>query len=167
MILTPIVRYTTETLGRVPERHDRHVEGGLDPLPHDAPPPARLAAAPSPRSDLVHLVTDWWPRVRLLEDEDELAPGLRTWQCGVHHRSTLVVEVDTPDGVVAISDAWFVYENVEGENWRPLGLNESFEEMFRTNARALRTADHLVPLYDHRVFERYPGGVISRGPAAS
>ena len=55
----------------------------------------------------------------------------------------------------------------KGENWRPLGLNESFEETFRTNARALRTADHLVPLYDHQVFERYPGGIISRGPAGA
>ena len=41
------------------------------------------------------------------------------------------MEVDTPDGVVAISDAFFVYENVEGEDWHPLGLNESFEETFR------------------------------------
>ena len=75
----------------------------------------------------------------------------------------MVVEVDTSDGVVAISDAFFVYENIEGEGWHPLGLNESFEETFRTNERVLRTAHHIVPLYDPAVFERYPGGVIASG----
>jgi hypothetical protein len=164
LILTPIVRYTTETLDAFPNAQIAMSKAGWIHFhtTHRHPHDSRKSFS---ERDLVHLVTDWWPRVRLLEDEDELAPGLRTWQCGVHHRSTLVVEVDTPDGVVAISDAWFVYENVEGEHWRPLGLNESFEETFRTNARALRTADHLVPLYDHRVFERYPGGIISRGPS--
>jgi glyoxylase-like metal-dependent hydrolase (beta-lactamase superfamily II) len=107
----------------------------------------------------VHLVTDWWERVRLLEDEDELAPGLRAWHSGVHHRGSMVVEVDTSVGVVAISDSFFVYENIEAG--RALGLNESFEEMFRTNARVRRTAQHVIPLYDHRVFDRYPGGVIA------
>jgi hypothetical protein len=60
---------------------------------------------------------------------------------------------------VAISDSFFVYENVE--DGIALGLNESFEEMAVTNARVLRTAQHIVPLYDHRVFERYPGGIIA------
>jgi hypothetical protein len=68
---------------------------------------------------------------------------------------------------VAISDAWFVYENVEGDGWRPLGLNESFDEMFAANRRALASARHIVPLYDSRVFERYPEGTISRGPGAT
>ena len=95
----------------------------------------------------------------------ELANGLflRTWHSGVHHRSSLVVEVDTAGGVVAISDSFFVYENIEGGI--PLGLNESFEEMLATNARVLRTASHIVPLYDPAVFERYPGGVIAAAPA--
>jgi hypothetical protein len=69
---------------------------------------------------------------------------------------------ETGEGVVAISDSFFVYENIE--DGRALGLNESFEEMVRVNARVLRTARHIVPLYDHRVFERYPGGVIAPVP---
>ena len=163
VILTPIVRYTTETLDAFPNAKIAMSKAGWVHYhtTHRHPHDSRRAFS---ERDLVHLVTDWWERVILLEDEHEIAPGLRTWQCGVHHRSTLVVEVDTPDGVVAITDAFFVYENVEGENPRPLGLNESFAETFRTNDRVRRTADHVIPLYDHRVFERYPGGVISAKP---
>lgn len=89
-------------------------------------------------------MTHWWDRVSLLEDEHEVAPGLRTWHSGVHHRSSIVVAVDTLASVVAISDSLFVYENIEGGV--PLGLSESFEEMFTTDARVLRSAAHVVPL---------------------
>jgi hypothetical protein len=162
IILTPIVRYTTQTLDVFPAAtihmskrgwvhfHTTHAH------PHDS-------RAAFPPTTLVHLVTDWWDRVSLLEDEHEIAPGLRTWHSGVHHRSSLVVEVDTAVGTVAISDSFFVYENVESD-LHPLGLNESFEETLATNARVRATASHIVPLYDHRVFERYPGGVIAPVP---
>ena len=95
VILTPIVRYTTETLDAFPNATIAMSKAGWIRYhtTHRHPHDSRRAFS---EEDLVHLVTDWWPRVRLLEDEDELAPGLRTWQCGVHHRSTLVVEVDTP-----------------------------------------------------------------------
>ena len=163
VILTPIVRYTTETLGEFPNARICMLKSGWTHFhtTHRHPHDNRRAFPPE---TLVHLVTDWWDRVVLLEDEDEVAPGLRTWFCGVHHRSTLVVEVDTPSGVVAASDAFFVYENIEGPDWHPLGLNESFEETFRTNKRVLATARHIVPLYDPRVFERYPNGVIAPRP---
>ena len=160
VILTPIARYTTDTLGEFPNAKICMLRAGwvhfqtMHRHPHDS----RGAFS---RETLTHLVTDWWDRVVLLEDEDEVAPGLGTWFCGVHHRSTMVVEVDTPEGVVAMTDAYFVYENVEGDDWHPLGLNESFDETFETNDRIRQTADHIIPLYDPRVFERYPGGVIS------
>ena len=160
VVLTPIVRYTTETLDEFPNARIALSRRGWIHFhtthrhPHDS-------RASFSRDNLVHLMTDWWDRVMLLEDEDEIAPGLRTWFSGVHHRSTMVVEADTRDGVVAISDSFFVYENIEGPNWHPLGLNESFDEMFRANARVLKTARHIVPLYDPKVFERYPDGVIA------
>jgi hypothetical protein len=162
VILTPIVRYTTDTLDEFPNAEICILKSGWVhyQTTHQHPHDSRGAFS---RDTIVHLVTDWWPRVRLLDEEDEIAPGLRTWFCGVHHRSTMVVEADTADGIVAISDAFFVYENIEGPDWRPLGLNESFVETFRTNARVLRTARHIVPLYDPRVFERYPDGRISGG----
>ncbi|MFN8623500.1 MAG: hypothetical protein U0869_22405 [Chloroflexota bacterium] len=161
IILTPIVRYTTDTLHAFPNARIHVSKRGwvhfhtTHAHPHDS-------RAAFPRDTLVHLVTDGWDRVSLLEDEHEIAPGLRTWHSGVHHRSSLVVEVDTAGGTVAISDSFFVYENIE--DGIALGLNESFEEMQATNARVLRTARHIVPLYDGRVFARYPGGVIAPVP---
>ena len=112
------------------------------------------------RDVLVHLVTDAWDRVRLLEDEDEVAPSLRTWWSGVHHRASMVIEADTAAGTVAISDSFFYYENVE--DGRLLGINENMYEAIATNARVLRDAAHVVPLYDPKVFDRYPDGVVSR-----
>jgi hypothetical protein len=161
IILTPIVRYTTETLDAFPNARIHMSKRGWIHFhtTHQHPHDHRGAFS---RDTLVHLVTDWWDRVSLLEDEHEIAPGLRTWHSGVHHRSSLVVEVDTSVGTVAISDSFFVYENVE--DGVPLGLNESFDEMFATYARVLRTARHILPLYDARVFERYPGGVIAPEP---
>jgi len=110
------------------------------------------------RDELVYLVTDAWDRVRLLEDEDEIVPGLRTWWSGTHHRASMVVEADTETGVVAVSDSFFYYENVE--DGRLLGINESMYEALAVNERVLRTASHIVPLYDPKVFDRYPGGLV-------
>ncbi|HVA85519.1 MAG TPA: hypothetical protein VNF73_04265 [Candidatus Saccharimonadales bacterium] len=162
VILTPIVRYTTDTLDAFPNAQICMSKRGWIhyQTTHRHPHDSRGAFS---RDTLIHLVTDWWDRIVLLEDEHEIAPGLRTWHSGVHHRSSIVVEADTAEGLVAISDSFFLYENIEGDGWRPLGLNESFEETFATNARVLRTARHIVPLYDPRVFERYPGGVIASG----
>ena len=107
---------------------------------------------------LVHLVTDAWDRVRLLADDDEVVPGLRTWWAGTHHRASLAVEIDSTAGTVVASDAFFHYENVEDN--RILGINESMYEALACYERTRRVADHIVPLYDPKVFDRYPGGVI-------
>ena len=105
-------------------------------------------------------MTTAWPRVRLLEDEDELAPGLRTWWSGGHHRASMVVEVDTPAGVVAISDTFFHLQNVEEDH--PIGISENIYEALAAHARVRRTADIIVPLYDPANFDRFPDGVVSR-----
>lgn len=108
---------------------------------------------------LVYLVTEAWPRVRLLEDEDSIVPGVRTWFAGTHHRASIAVDVDTADGVVCISDAFFTYQNVE--DGRILGINENMYEALSTYRRALTTSDVRLPLYDPEVFTRFPGGVVA------
>jgi hypothetical protein len=124
---------------------------------HEHPHDRRWNSIAEP--ELIYLVTTAWDRVRLLEDEDELAPGLRTWWAGAHHRASIVVEIDTDDGPVAVSDAFFYYENVE--DGRLLGINENMYEALRVNERVRSTARHIVPLYDPKVFDRYPGGVVA------
>ncbi len=111
-----------------------------------------------PQDVLVHLVTDAWDRVRLLENEDKIAPGLRTWWAGRRHRATIAVEVDTQVGTVVILDAFFYYETVEDR--RLHGINENMYEDVAAYER-VRKADHRLPLYDPKGFQRYPNGVIT------
>lgn len=159
LLLTPLQLYTTGNVQRFPDAEICITRRGWVHFhtTHEHPHDVRWNSM-SPEV-LVHLVTDAWDRVRLLADEDELAPGLRTWWCGVHHRASMVVEIDTARGTVAASDAFFHYENVE--DGRLLGINENMYEALATNERVLENADHLVPLYDPKVFERYPDGVVS------
>jgi hypothetical protein len=110
---------------------------------------------------LTHLVTDGWDRVRLLEDSDEVVPGLRVWWAGTHHRASIAVEVDSTAGTVVASDAFFHYENVEDN--RVLGINENMYEALACYERTRRVADHIVPLYDPKVFDRYPDGIVAPG----
>ncbi|MGH9298693.1 MAG: hypothetical protein ACRDZT_02115, partial [Acidimicrobiales bacterium] len=111
------------------------------------------------KSIVTALVTDRWDQVRLLEDEDEILPGLRTWFAGTHHRASVAVEIDTRLGTVVASDAFFHYANIEQN--RLLGINESMYEGLSTYERARRSADIIVPLYEPRVFERHPGGELA------
>jgi hypothetical protein len=124
---------------------------------HEHPHDNRATSIPD--DVLVHLVTTAWPRVRLLDDEDTIAPGLRTWWSGVHHRASLVVEADTAAGVVAISDSYFVLDNVEKNI--PIGINESMAEALTAYARVRATADVVVPLYDPGNLDRFPDGRVA------
>jgi hypothetical protein len=124
---------------------------------HEHPHDDRATSLPN--EILVHLVTDAWPRVRLLEDEDEIAPGLRTWACGVHHRASIVVEADTSRGVAAISDAFFYLDNIK--RGIPMGITENLYEATDTYARVNRSADLVVPLYDPGNADRFPDGVVA------
>jgi len=159
VLLTPLELYTTGTLDRFRRAQICLSKQGWIHFhtTHEHFHDSRWRSFP--RHVLVDLVTDSWDRVRLLEDEDEVAPGLRTWWSGAHHRESIVVEVDTAVGTVAISDSFFYYENVE--DGQLLGLCENMYEALACNARVLRDAQHIVPIHDPRVFDRYPDGVIA------
>lgn len=95
VILTPLQLYTVSNLLLFDRAQICLSERGWTHFhtTHDHPHDNRSTSLPD--EVLVHLVTDAWPRVRLLEPEDEIVPGLRTWDCGVHHRASLVVEAET------------------------------------------------------------------------
>jgi glyoxylase-like metal-dependent hydrolase (beta-lactamase superfamily II) len=107
---------------------------------------------------LRYLLFDAWSRVRLLEDEDEIAPGIRAWWAGGHHRSSMVYTVQTSRGVTGAGDCVFKYGNLDGA---PLGISESLEEGHRACTRIRAEVDHFIPLYDPEVLKRYPGGVVA------
>lgn len=109
-----------------------------------------------------HLVGPGWPRVRLLADTDEIAPGLRTWWTGSHHRASMAVEVDTTAGRVTITDAYFTRRNLETDH--PIGICENIYEALDAHRRVRRTADIALTLYDAEQLERFPDRVVAAPP---
>src|SRR5690606_13605529 len=130
VILTPLQLYTVSNVMSFTSARICIAERGWVHFHTTHSHPHDNRATSLPDDVLVHLVTDAWPRVRLLADEDEIAPGLRTWWCGTHHRASVVVEADTSQGTVAISDAFFYLENLERDH--PIGINENMYEALRT-----------------------------------
>jgi len=112
-----------------------------------------------PDEILVYLDTTAWERVRLLEDEDIVAPGIRAFWTGVHHKSSMAICVDTSKGRVVFTDSVFKYDNVEKNI--SLGITRSLDECEVAYERIRREADILVPAYDPEVVKRHPGGVIA------
>lgn len=159
VILTPLQLYTVSNVLAFPRAQICISKRGWEHFhtTHEHPHDNRATSIPD--DILVELVTTAWHRVRLLRDEDEIAGGLRTWWSGGHHRASLVVEVDTSKGLVAISDSYFHMRNVE-ENV-PLGINENMYEILDCYERVRRTADVILPLYDPENFVRHPDGVVA------
>lgn len=115
-----------------------------------------------PRDVLTYMTVEAWDRVRLLDDEDAIAPGIRTWWAGSHHRASIVVEVDTAAGVVTATDAYFVRRNLDDDH--PIGICENIYEALAAHERVRRTADHALTLYDPDQLERFPDGVVVPAP---
>lgn len=159
VILTPLGAYATGNVSLFPNAQICMLRRGwirlMAPEP-DLPRPSPIGAFP--RAELIHLITDAWPRVRLLADEDIVVPGIRTFYAGIHHPSTMAILIDTPVGVACYSDAFFKFGNVE-ENI-PVGIGRDVDQAYRVYARVRREAQILIPAYDPAVFDRYPGGRI-------
>lgn len=159
VILTPLQLYTVSNVLAFPNAEICIARRGWVHFhtTHDHPHDNRATSIPD--EILTELVTTAWPRVRLLEDEDQIAEGLRTWWSGGHHRASVVVEADTSKGVVAISDSYFHERNVVDNI--PLGINENMYEIIACYERVRRTADIILPLYDPANFERFPDGLVA------
>lgn len=161
VVLTPLQLYTVSNVLAFPKATICIARRGWVHFhtTHEHPHDNRATSIPD--EILAPLVTTEWSRVRLLEDEDELAVGLRTWWAGGHHRASVVIEVDTEVGVVAISDSYFYERNVTDNV--PLGINENMYEILTAYDRVRRTADVILPLYDPANFTRFPQGRVSTG----
>lgn len=106
-----------------------------------------------------YLQNEGWEKLRLLQDEEEIAPGLRVFWAGVHHRSSLAVCIETEKGTVLITDSFFKYGNIEQGFY--LGVMESMMEADATWARIRKEGQIIASIYDPEVFRRYPGGVLA------
>ncbi len=94
-----------------------------------------------------------------MDDVEEILPGITCKWIGVHHRSSMLIEVNTNAGLVGISDCAFHYSNVE--DGRPLGIAESILEAHAAYKYIREQIKIFIPLYDPVVQQRYPGGVIA------
>jgi glyoxylase-like metal-dependent hydrolase (beta-lactamase superfamily II) len=106
-----------------------------------------------------YLQNEGWEKVRLLQDEEEILPGIRSFWTGVHHRSSLAVCIDTEHGPVILTDCFFKYGNIEQGHY--LGVMESMMEADAAWARIRKEGKILASVYDPEVFQRFPGGVVA------
>ncbi len=160
LLLSCLGPYSTGQIGEVercPISVGRAEWTDLLAPPVNFPPPGRDIILPP--DTLRRLVTDDWPRVRLLEDEDEAAPDLRVFRTGGHHHGSLAVSIPTAAGRVVYADTVFTYRNLD-ENL-PIGFYRNQDEVHAAFARIRREADVVLPFFDPVAFDRYPGGVVA------
>jgi glyoxylase-like metal-dependent hydrolase (beta-lactamase superfamily II) len=112
-----------------------------------------------PDDVLAYLTIEAPEKLRLLEDEDEIWPGLGAAWVGTHHRSSMAFLIETAAGRLAVTDCCFKYGNIERNH--PLGIMESLSECMRAYERLRREADLVIPLYDPEVLKRFPDGKVA------
>jgi glyoxylase-like metal-dependent hydrolase (beta-lactamase superfamily II) len=159
VLITPLQAYTT---GNIPLFKNARVcisrRGWIEDFhapEYEMHIPRRLRI---PDETLYYLDLTAPDKVLLLKDEDEVLPGLRAFWAGVHHRSSMAYCIETAQGVVVASDAYFKYRNIEADH--PLGVGESLAECHVTYSRVRREAGIVLPLYDPEVLQRFPEGTI-------
>ncbi|HEY4355133.1 MAG TPA: hypothetical protein VGN16_05240, partial [Acidobacteriaceae bacterium] len=119
VLLTPLQLYATANLGlfsnaQICMSRRGWIEDVLAPQPW-VHTPRHLSIADE---TLRHLLFEDSHRLMLLEDEDQVCPGIQASWVGAHHRSSMLYLVATTKGSVGISDCAFKYPNLFGH---PLG----------------------------------------------
>jgi hypothetical protein len=157
IVLTPLQLYTVSNVLLFPRARIHISRRGWRHFHETREHPHDSRETSIPFSILSELVGPLWSRVVLLDDEHEIAPGLRTWWAGGHHRASVAVEIDTLTGTAVASDAFFYLENVT--SMHPIGICENIYEALAAMRRAIH-AKHIIPLYDPHNFERYLNGLV-------
>ena len=160
VLFTPLTIYTTGGLHLF--RNSRFYLSRRGWIDYWAPDPCDLQLPREiifPPSSLTCFVGEYRNRITILDDEGDLFPGIRYFWTGGHHRSSVAYVVATAKGKIALADCCFTYENIE--NNIPIGLAESIHENLSAYRRLRNEADIVIPLYDHCVLERYPGGRVA------
>src|SRR5215471_11069280 len=160
VLITPLTVYTTGNLHLFPKATiAMNRKGWVDfwaPERHAPRLPLDIAMC---RETRLYLADGGMERIRLLDDEEEIHPGVRCFRTGGHHTSSMAIVVDTEKGTVILGDCFFTYDNLEQNI--PIGWAENLHEIYAAYARVREEADIAVPLYDPKVLERFPDGVIA------
>jgi len=114
------------------------------------------------RLNVARLVHDLADRVEVLDDDAEIAPGVRTRSVPGHTPGHQVVLVDTPAGQAIIAGDAAMDLELNVRHGIPPGFLDSMSDTM-TGLRMLAAADaggaHVLCTHDAAVFERYPDGV--------
>ncbi|WP_062347152.1 hypothetical protein [Herbidospora yilanensis] len=159
VLLTPLQLYTTPNVPLFPNAEICLTERGWTHFHRTKKHPHDNRWTSLPPEVLSYLTHDAWDRVRLLADEDEVVPGIRTWWTGSHHRASMAVEIDTSAGVVTVTDAYFTRRNLETD--QPIGICENIYEALAAHERIRRVSDIPLTLYDADQLTLYPDGVVA------
>jgi hypothetical protein len=158
VLLTPLQLYTTSNVPLFTRAEICLTERGWAHFHRTKRHPHDDRWSCLPPNVLHHLTHEAWDRVRLLADEDQIVPGLRTWWAGSHHRASMVVEVDTPAGTVTVTDAYFTQRNLDDDH--PIGICENIYEALAVHERVRTVGTIPLTLYDRDQLSRYPDGVV-------
>jgi hypothetical protein len=158
IVVTPFQLYSTGTLLAFPNAQYHFSKRGWIHLHVTKNHPHDERWRSFDERTLGELVTGSWDRVNLLEDEDEIVSGVRTWWSGGHHRESIVVEIDSSIGVIAVSDTFFCSANIADDI--PIGLSENMYECLSAHDRIRETADHWVSVHDPEAFGVADAGII-------
>jgi glyoxylase-like metal-dependent hydrolase (beta-lactamase superfamily II) len=160
VLITPLTVYTTGNLHLFPKAtFALNRRGWVDfwaPQRHAPRLPPDIAMC---RESRLYLADGATERVRLLDDEEEVHPGIRCFRTGGHHTSSMAIAVETEKGTVILGDCFFTYDNLEQNI--PIGWAENLHEIYAAYARVREEADIAVPLYDPKVLERFPEGIVA------
>lgn len=85
-------------------------------------------------------------RLRLIEDEELIRPGIRFEVTGGHHPGSAGVIVTTKDGTVGILETAFLKRNLT--SGRPIGIAEDLAAARRAMASFLARCDTVVAIHD-------------------
>jgi hypothetical protein len=160
VVLSPFISYATGTLDLFPNAQICfNRRGWLEFIAPEHPERLMPREIYIPRKQLEYLLFEAWGRVRLLDDEDEIVPGITTFFAGVHHRSSLAVKIETHKGPAIFTDAAFHLKNVTDNI--PIGILEHIDEAYDAYERIRREAAIVLPFVEPRLLEIYPDGVVA------
>jgi glyoxylase-like metal-dependent hydrolase (beta-lactamase superfamily II) len=110
-------------------------------------------------ADHAKLVGPLRDRVELIEGDTQIAPGVRTVFTGGHTPAHQMVYVDVPSGqaIVTGDNVYLVDPGLTEQ--RPPGYYVNLFEVTEALRRIQRDADHVLPMHDAAVYERYPDGI--------
>ena len=111
-----------------------------------------------PKRIISYIFLEAWDKMDFMKNEQQILPGIQVFWTGVHHRSSVAVGINTKEGKAIFSDCFFRYEHITEH--RLLGICENMYEALEAYERIRKEADILLPMYDPRVLENYPGGKI-------